>query len=365
MILKLFVIRGMSAAAVGLQTRTELGMRRRVRPVHFARLRISALVLTLMHAPQSKWPHHLQKAYGVLKEDLKVPDPTARAVLATSTQFARTCAKAVDQRALTLSRSENKEEVRKSFSRLAKCVARAPASMRAALDKRFDTLVSAGIDTEVVEAIVDAIDQVFARSKLEPAQTALRALNVVLCQDPRIIGLKIAYSGLDLASRRKCEAAVSSVERSSGSGAAITILTALAAVLKDEWDPASELSSEAGDLISDYVANIAALWRENGLPATRANCPGHPEYKSRLHRFADLVLTAVTEPGSNRHSPDLEQITQRSWAKHAQLDPELRNKIGKELKREDREWLVTDGHVRKALELCQMLVVAGTSRSLQ
>src|SRR5262249_12673751 len=123
------------------------------------------------------------------------------------------------------------------------------------------------------------------------------------------------------------------------------------AALKDEWDPASEPTAGAGDLISDYVTNIAALWRENGLPATRANYPGHPEYKSKMHRFADLVLTAVAEPGSNRHGPDLEAIAQRIWAKHAQLDPELRNEISKKLKREDREWLVSDGHVRKALEL--------------
>jgi hypothetical protein len=170
-------------------------MRRRARPVHLARLRVNDLTGTLMHAPRAKWPRHLQLAGAILDQDLKVPDPTARAILVMSVTHALACAQAMDRRALVRSRSESRAKVRKSFSRLEKCVARAPARLRNALDNHIYAIIPKVIDTEAIEAIIDAAFQIFACSKLEPAKTALRALSVARWKGKhwkgrKIIGLK-------------------------------------------------------------------------------------------------------------------------------------------------------------------------------
>jgi hypothetical protein len=120
--------------------------------------------------------------------------------------------------------------------------------------------------------------------------------------------------------------------------------------------PPAGVSAEASDLIIDCVAAVATLWRENELRPTRAHHPENPKYKSNFHQFVELVLAAVTEPGSNRHTADMDEIARRIWANHARLPAEMRSKIGKGLRREDWEWLVSDDHVRKALALRKPLV---------
>ena len=188
-------------------------MRRRVRPVPFARLRVDSLKGTLTHARPTKWPPHLQLAYAILQEECKLPAPTARDILKGSAARALECAQALDQRALSLSRYKTTDKVRKSFSRLAACAARAPAAPRNALDEKIHAIFPEIIDTEVIEAIIDVAYAIFACSKLKVSGTALRALLVSDRDDEKIIGLKAEYSALDFATRRRCEAAVSSHPR--------------------------------------------------------------------------------------------------------------------------------------------------------
>jgi hypothetical protein len=330
-------------------------MRRRARPVHLARLRVNDFTGTLMHAPQAKWPRHLQLAGAILEQGLKVPDPTARAILATSVTHALACAQAMDRRALARSRAETKAKVRKSFSRLEKCFARAPARLRNALDDQIYATPKV-VDTEAIEAIIDAAYQTFACSKLEPATAALRALSVKRWKGRKIVGLKTEYGALDLPTRHKCEAAVSSLPRAAVSGAAVAVFKALTSAIDESPAPPAGVSTETSDLIIDCVAAVATLWRENELRPTRAYHPENPKYKSKFHRFVELVLTAVSEPGSNRHTADMDEILRRMRAHHARLQAEMRSKIGKGLKREDREWLVSDDHVRKALARRKPLV---------
>src|SRR5580704_3205917 len=140
-------------------------MRRRVRPGHFARLRVDRLKGTLTHAPPTEWPPHLQLAYAILQE-CKLPAPTARDILKSSAARALECAQALDQRALSLNRYNTTDKVRKSFSRLAACVARAPAALRNALDEKIHAIIPEIIDSEVIEAIIDAAYAIFACSKL-------------------------------------------------------------------------------------------------------------------------------------------------------------------------------------------------------
>jgi hypothetical protein len=324
-------------------------MRRRVRPVPFARLRVDSLKGTLTHAAPTKWPPHLQLAYAILQEECKLPAPTARDILKSSAARALECAQALDQRALSLSRYKTTDKVRKSFSRLAACAARAPAAPRNALDEKIHAIFPEIIDTEVIEAIMDAAYAIFACSKLKVSGTALRALLVSDRDDEKIIGLKAEYSALDFAARRRCEAAVSSHPRESVPGTAVAIFKALTAAI--EKGPPDGMSAEASDLIVTYVLAVARRWQQNGLHPSRATHPKNRKYRSRFHRFVEFVLTAVTEPGSHRHSPGIDEVARQLWANRARVPAEMRSKISKELRREDREWLVSEDHVRKALRL--------------
>jgi hypothetical protein len=203
----------------------------------------------------------------------------------------------------------------------------------------------------VIEAIINASYQSLVRSNSEPAQTALRALSVSHREDKEIVGLKAKYEALDPSTHGKCQAAVFSVLRASLSGTAVALFKALVAAIDGRPELSAKVPGDASDLIIDYVAKVATLWRENKLPASRVNYPENPNCKSSLHRFVELVLTAVIEPSSNRHTADIDEIARQLRASHAQLPPEIRSKIGSGLRREDREWLVSDHHVRKALGL--------------
>ena len=309
-------------------------MRTRARPVHFARLRANHLISTLMGAPQAKWSRHLQLAGAIFQEELKVPGPTARAILAKSVVHALACAQAMDQRSLLRSRSESKRKLRKSFSRMEKCIARAPACLRSDLDNHIYASTPKVIDTEAIEAIIDAAYQTFAHSELEPAKTAVRALSVA--------DLKTEYETLDLPTRRNCETALSSLPPDAVSGRAI--FKTLTRAIDESPAPAAGISAEAADLIINYVAAVATIWRANDLRPSRAN----PD-KSKFHRFVELVLTAITEPGSNRHTADRDEIARRIRVNHGRLPAEIRSTIGKGLRREDCEWLVSEDHIRKVL----------------
>src|SRR3984893_8184077 len=300
-------------------------MRRRIRPVHFARLRVSNLTGIVKHAPQPKWPRDLQLAYAILEEKCRVPAPAARNMVCTSVEHALACAQAINRRALLLNRSRNKR-----------------------LDGKIKKVIPEVIDTEMIEAIIDAAYRVFSRSRLEPAKTALRALCVGRLNGKEIFPLKAEYPALDLATRRKCEAAVSSVTRTSR-GSAAAVFKAITAAIDQSPDPSAGLTADAGNLITDYVVAVAALWRENKLPVTRATRPRNTKYKSRFHCFAEFVLTAVAEPGSNRHSRYIDDIARRLRDNHARLPAKIRQEFGKTLRREDREWLVSEDHLRKAL----------------
>jgi len=229
---------------------------------------------------------------------------------------------------------------------------RAPAALRAELDNQIREIIAGTMDSEAIEAIIHASYAVFAHSQSEPAQTALRALSVsdgISGQDKKIIGLKLNYEALDPAIHEKCEAALGALAHAPASVTTATVFKALTAAIEESRNPGAAILAEAHDLITDYVAKVAALWLRDKLPASRATHPENPQYKSRLHRFVELALTAVTEPGSNRHTANMEKVARQIAANHAQLPSDERTKVGKGLRRIDREWLVSDDHVRKAL----------------
>jgi hypothetical protein len=102
-------------------------------------------------------------------------------------------------------------------------------------------------------------------------------------------------------------------------------------------------------LIVDYVAAVADVWRRAGLRPSRARHPADPSYRSRFHRFVDLVLTEMVEPWARRHDGSLDAVRQQTRLAHDKLHPEFRSIASPTLKRADVEWLVSSDHIAKAL----------------
>jgi hypothetical protein len=336
-------------------------MRRRPHVVPFARPSVRNLLCLLTVEPPTKWPEHLRLAYEILQNELRVPAPTARRLVIDSVSHAHACAQAIDRRARIMHECESRMEARKSFSRLAKCTTRAPASVRNSLDKRIARLIPPIIDSEVIEGILDAAHRVSKSSKHEAAQCALRVLTMRDRDVEKIVGpvdgdqtvrLKTLYSSLSPTSHRNCESALSSLTRTSSPGYALAVFKALTSAI--DTKPPKGVPVDVSDLSVTYVEAVATLWRRKGLRPSRATHSSNPKYKSRFHRFVDLVLTAMTEPWSNRHNPSIDQIAQRIREAHAQLSPEIRPVSGR-LRRVDWEWLVSEDHVRKALKPVEIL----------
>ena len=102
-------------------------------------------------------------------------------------------------------------------------------------------------------------------------------------EDEKIIGLKAEYSALDFATRRRCEAAVSSHPRESVPGTAVAIFKALTAAI--EKGPPDGMSAEASDLIVTYVLAVARRWQQNRLHPS----PCHPPPKSQIQEQVSSI----------------------------------------------------------------------------
>jgi hypothetical protein len=300
---------------------------------------------------EANWPIHLNLAWRILNDELRLPARRARELTVNSVSLAHACAQAINQRAKTIAEYETRIKIRHALARLARCTRRAPAGLRLALDEGIRPLVASGVaDTEVIEEILDATATVFAHSPdNEAARTALGALSVTSSYGRRIIGLSSDYSGLDFDSRHKCESALSVLSRKTDAITASAVFKALAAAMAT--DRPIGVRADVSDLIVSYVAGVAMLWRKVGLLPTRATRRWDPKYKSRFHRFVELLLTAMTEPSSRRHDENIGFIAHKTRAAHTRLPPELWRLVSPRLRRTDVEWLVSEDHVKKALRM--------------
>jgi hypothetical protein len=110
------------------------------------------------------------------------------------------------------------------------------------------------------------------------------------------------------------------------------------------------LSSQSAKSLTDYCCALAVIWRGAGLKPTRARHPYNPAYRSRFHRFADLILTEMMEPWALRHDENLDELRDKIRRRHAQLPEALRPLVSSGLRRADNEWLISEDHVRRAIQ---------------
>jgi hypothetical protein len=200
----------------------------------------------------------------------------------------------------------------------------------------------------VIEAIIEATAAVFELfSKEEAAATGSRAMIVSVKGREPNNWLKNNYAGLRVETQGNCEAALSKLSKKRTSLKAHMVFDALAAGLANE--PTSNHVPDPATLISDYVLALALLWKAAGLYPGRACTESDPSYKSKFHRYSDLIMTAVAEPWAQRHSGDLDHMRQRIYEARARMPREYQARAV--LPPSVTEWLISEHILRKGLRL--------------
>jgi len=210
------------------------------------------------------------------------------------------------------------------------------------------TVLSRGTcDAEDLQRLVHRTGEVFRKSDDEPATTALRAMGFPESADQRAIGLVAIIEALHPVVRRGAEEALSQLGREhhlswNTSRVFDAIATALSTPHRDNT------ASEISDLLVEYVRQVGEAWKAYGLRPSRARKASDPKYTSRFHGFCDLVATALIDPWALRHDGNLDQVRQQILASHSKLPAEWCKQVSKSLPLRDRQWLVSEDHVKRA-----------------
>jgi hypothetical protein len=324
-------------------------------------MRLESHLRDLANLPIADWPKHLKMARGILVVDLKLPPEAAWTLLQSSLAAAYICAQRINQRAQGVFQIGNRKRLCKIFARIAKCANRIPAFRRHALDRGVcATLRQETIDSETIESLIENLIKAFGKwPKTEPSQAVLRA--VIPRSSSAMVGintirmhrafaeaavlLQVDYSALPAIAQRRVESALTGLleeDRFDTADVCMTLSRALASNEKDK------ISRSAAGLITDYVTAIAKIWRRHGLRPARARDPENAAYRSKFHRFADLVLTSLVDPWSKRHEGDQAERLERLRETHAKLAKDIRKSVRPTPRRSDVEWLVSEDHLRRA-----------------
>jgi hypothetical protein len=311
-------------------------------------------VLDLKSRPTVEWPPHLRLAWNVLhsESELSLSKEVALSLMIESALAAHKCGQAINHRSAEIAEFQTRAKLHDTLRRIAKCAKRAPATLRRRLDEQVGALIRESvIDLEVIDAIFDAAVAAFEEfPNAEASRTALREMCDRTPDRDRVVVIKSEYEAVGVAYQRKAEEAIAVLASSSSHKASASdVFNALASVLCS--DQASHPSTQTYDSIVEYVAEIAAFWRHAGLRPSRAVRPDDPTYRSKFHRFVDLVLTAMTDPWARRHIVNLDDTRRQIWLVHSKLPPEARRIAGSAPRRADVEWLVSDDNVKRALRM--------------
>ena len=329
-------------------------MRRQARAIPLARRRLNSFVLDLKSKPTDEWPPHLRRAWNILhsESELALFEEAALSLIIKSVSAAHKCAQAINQRSAEIAEFQTCTKLHDTLRRIAKCAKRAPARLRRLLDEQVVPLIREGtIDLEVIGAIFDAAVAAFREfPKVEASRTALREMCGMPPDHVRVVVIKSEYAAAGEAYQRQAEGAIAALAKSSNHKlSASDVFNALASPLGS--DQGTRPNAQIYDLIVEYVAEIATFWRQAGLRPSRATRLEDPTYRSNFHRFADLVLTAMTEPWVRRHLINLDDTRRQIRLVHSRLPDEARRIASPAPRRADVNWLVSEDHVKKALRM--------------
>jgi hypothetical protein len=297
-------------------------MRPRAKVIILGRRRRRAFELDLNLKSPSQWPTELRSAWDILHLEVKLSNESALSLIMASVSSAHACAQNINRRVTNIVEFQTRLKLGDAFRRISRCIKRAPARLRRLLNKRLEPVMRQDVvDLEVIEEILDVTVTTFAEfPNAEASKTALRVMCGETPDRDRTITIKTDFSGLGPEHVHKAERAIAGLCRKRAElRSASRLFDALGFALDDKR--IANTASTIHDLIDDYVIAASQLWKSAGLRPGRARDDLDPAYKSRFHRFAELVLSALIQPASRRNA--------RASAQAG--------------------WLVTEHHIRRAL----------------
>jgi hypothetical protein len=251
--------------------------------------------------PVQAWPKPLVDAWEILNDRFKLPPTDALSAILDSVSAAHQCISVQSQQLIALEQEKARTIIRKTCSRIEKGISRAPVAVRRRLDRAILPLLQQGIvDLEIIESILEAVAAIFNGKfandeSLKATKRALRELRVA------------PFSMLGMGLRRKVEKAIADITASSvkRQPMAADVFGAVTAAL--DADNSTRSSTQASKSTTGYVAELAKIWRRAGLKPKRAYGFLNSEYRSRFHRFAELVLEGVAPP--SQRSSNQERVS--------------------------------------------------------
>lgn len=261
-----------------------------------ARRSLRQLHLQLRSKPLADWPPALSDARRILTGELALEPAKALAVILKSVSVAHDSIRAQNKQLNDLFEAQARTKIRKACSRISKSIKRAPAVVRRRLDQAILPLIEQSvIDLEVVEAIFAAAFSVFDEfPDSEPSSGALRALRELSATPFSALGMKL---------RHDVQMAIAKLGANSNPeqlAKAIDVFTTMTTALGHA--KVEKLSKQSNKSIKRYVSEIAVIWRHAGLKPSRAVGFLNAEYRTKFHRFAELVLGAMVAPRADRTS---------------------------------------------------------------
>ena len=315
-------------------------MGRQVHANCLARRSLPRLQHRLKFISPNQWQPQLLAARQILTAELELPEEKALSVILESVTAAQRYVMAESQRAKVIEHKISLEKARKLCRQLVNCVKNGRADVRGRLDQAIAPLICAAvIDFEVIDSVFEAAEAVFTEFLAhETSGTALRCLS----------GLRaVPLWSLTASLRLELEKRIAELAASKKQLRVQEVFETMASTLEADQQP--KVSKQAHALITGYVDEVVCIWRSANLQRSRARNPSNRRYTSKFHRFAELVLTAMAEPGALRHDGNINELRQTIRRVHVKLPEEDQSLVSSEPRRADIKWLVSDDHVKIAL----------------
>ncbi len=214
-------------------------------------------------------------------------------------------------------------KIQSACLRVTKCLKRGPAALRRRLDREILSVIDTDLTgLEVLESILIVTRSIFAEfTDVESAETGLDSLKGT------------HFSTISATWQSKAERAVAEFKAAAVQRSSADLFGGLAAAL--DRGKAARPTAQIGDDITQYVAEIARIWRKVGLKPSVTHDYLHLDpstYRSRFHQFAELTITwAMGFHRGKRHDV-------KPWCEAS-------------LKSEKYKWFVSYDHIRTALRV--------------
>jgi hypothetical protein len=297
-------------------------MGRRARVNFRARILLAGLQMRIRSQPVHNLPSHLFVAWEILSSELGLPDIKARTIISKSVSAAQRCVTAQNELISDIARIRTRRRLKTACRRIPQCIKRGPAALRKNLSQAVLPLLEETIDLEVIESVFETARKTFeAFPDNEPSCAALNSMKGV------------HFCGLPTTAQNKVRMAIAGLKAAKNANrTAVQLFIAIGAALKSE--NAGKTSTQTGNLMVRYVAELAAIWRWAGPKAKPSRARRYLDlnptiYSSRFHQFSELILLAITGHRAGSHGI-------RPWIEASR-------------KGEKYKWRVSDNHLKRAL----------------